>query len=126
MDKCVNAARRAIQDYLDQEAEGATVHAAKHVEQYSRVMRKIPVPVPLVLVIIPTKNQPEALQLCLKGIIRDTDYPNLEILVVDNNSDDQRALQIQRGAALDPRVRLLFRNEQFCSTTGQRFNICTP
>jgi glycosyltransferase involved in cell wall biosynthesis len=43
---------------------------------------------PLVSVIIPTKNSARTLDKCLKSI-QDQTYPNIEIILVDNNSTDQ-------------------------------------
>lgn len=42
---------------------------------------------PLVSVIIPTKNSSRTLDKCLKSI-QDQTYPNIEIILVDNNSTD--------------------------------------
>jgi GT2 family glycosyltransferase len=53
-----------------------------------RIRRSLPSPPPLVSVIIPTRNKPELLKKCLLGLREKTDYPALEILVVDNGSDD--------------------------------------
>jgi GT2 family glycosyltransferase len=53
-----------------------------------RIKRLIPEPCPLVSVVIPVRNKPELLQKCLLGLHEKTDYPALEILVVDNDSDD--------------------------------------
>jgi glycosyltransferase involved in cell wall biosynthesis len=44
----------------------------------------------LVSVIIPTKNSAETIELCLKSI-KDQTYPAIEIIVVDNYSDDGTA-----------------------------------
>jgi O-antigen biosynthesis protein len=43
---------------------------------------------PLVTIIIPTKNQLPMLQRCIESILEKTKYPNYEIIIVDNNSDD--------------------------------------
>lgn len=43
---------------------------------------------PLVSVIIPTKNSEKSLEECLSDLRKQT-YKNLEILVIDNNSDDK-------------------------------------
>jgi GT2 family glycosyltransferase len=51
---------------------------------------------PLVTIIIPTRNRVDLLQTCLKGVA-DTDYPNIEILVVDNDSDDPATLAFLAG-----------------------------
>lgn len=43
---------------------------------------------PLVSIIIPTKNQLPMLQRCIESILEKTRYPNYEIIIIDNNSDD--------------------------------------
>ncbi|MGY2734360.1 glycosyltransferase family 2 protein [Sphingomonas sp. UYP23] len=46
---------------------------------------------PSVSVIVPTRNRIDLLHTCLQGL-EQTDYPNLEIIVVDNDSDDPATL----------------------------------
>jgi GT2 family glycosyltransferase len=46
---------------------------------------------PKVSVIVPTRNRIELLETCLKGLER-TDYPDFEVIVVDNDSDDLATL----------------------------------
>lgn len=48
---------------------------------------------PLVSIIVPTRNQSELLRLCLEGI-EQTDYPALETIIVDNESDDPATLDL--------------------------------
>ncbi|CAN7213857.1 glycosyltransferase family 2 protein [Variovorax paradoxus] len=54
---------------------------------------------PLVSLIIPTRNALPLVQQCIESIVLETDYPNYEILLVDNGSDDPEALAY--FAALD-------------------------
>ena len=42
---------------------------------------------PLVTILIPNKDQVETLDTCLKSIYEKTDYPNFEIVIVENNSE---------------------------------------
>jgi GT2 family glycosyltransferase len=51
---------------------------------------------PLVSVIVPTRNRRELLRACLEGLER-TDYPDLEVLVIDNDSDDPATLAYLGG-----------------------------
>jgi GT2 family glycosyltransferase len=46
---------------------------------------------PRVSVIVPTRNRLDLLQVCMEGLAR-TDYPDLEVIVVDNGSDDYATL----------------------------------
>jgi GT2 family glycosyltransferase len=54
---------------------------------------------PPVSVIVPTRNRADLLETCLAGIAA-TAYPDLEVIVVDNDSDDPRTLGLLDG--LDP------------------------
>jgi GT2 family glycosyltransferase len=46
---------------------------------------------PSVTVIIPTRNRVDLLRTCLEGVAS-TDYPRLDVIVVDNGSDDPETL----------------------------------
>jgi GT2 family glycosyltransferase len=49
-----------------------------------------PDPLPSVTVIIPTRNQRELLQICIEGV-QGTNYPGLNVVVVDNGSNEPDA-----------------------------------
>ncbi|MBR3517081.1 MAG: glycosyltransferase [Lachnospiraceae bacterium] len=49
-----------------------------------------------VSVIIPSKDQPKLLEQCLKGLRENTDYPDFEIIVVDNGSSDANRAEIEK------------------------------
>lgn len=60
---------------------------------------------PTVSVIVPTRNRLDLLKTCLSGIAA-TNYPDIEVIVVDNDSDDPETLAFL--AAQDPaRIRVL-------------------
>lgn len=66
---------------------------------------------PPVSIIVPTRNRVDLLRTCLEGVAA-TDYPDLEVIVVDNGSDDPETLAYL--AALDPaRFRVLRQPGQF-------------
>ena len=46
----------------------------------------------LVSIIIPTRNQAELLEQCLKSIFEYTTYPNYEVILIDNGSDEPEAI----------------------------------
>lgn len=56
-------------------------------------------PLPRVTVIVPTRNRLDLLSTCIEGLAR-TDYPDIEVIVVDNGSDDPATLEYL--AKLDP------------------------
>jgi len=67
---------------------------------------KIPGPAPLVSVLIPARNEEENIEACLRSL-RIQDYPNFEIIVLDDNSDDRTAEIVKLMAAKDDRIRLI-------------------
>jgi len=66
----------------------------------------LPADPPLVSVLIPARNEEENIQDCLTSILRQ-DYPNFEVLVLDDNSSDRTAEIVSRIAEKDNRVQLI-------------------
>ena len=61
---------------------------------------------PLISVLIPARNEEEDIVPCLESL-RQQDYPNYEILVLDDNSTDRTAERVAEVVVADPRIRLL-------------------
>ncbi len=74
-------------------------------KQPSRKSR-LPVNPPLVSVLIPARNEEENIRDCLSSILNQ-DYPNFEVLVLDDNSKDKTSGIVQNIAEGDKRVRLI-------------------
>jgi len=66
----------------------------------------LPEHLPLISILVPARNEESDIVVCLESLRRQ-DYPNYEILVLDDNSCDSTADVVERIAAIDPRVRLL-------------------
>lgn len=64
----------------------------------------------LVSVVVPARNEEQFIRTCLDSLRRQ-DYENLEIIVVDGDSDDRTAEIVATYSARDARITLL-RNEQ--------------
>ncbi len=99
------AARRAIQAHCARRGISAEVVEAPG--QFHRVKRRLPDPPPLVSLIVPTRDRVALLRTCLDGLLDRTEYRNLEILVVDNDSRDAEAVAYLEGIARNPRVRVI-------------------
>jgi len=67
---------------------------------------KIPNPAPLVSVLIPARNEEQNIESCL-GSLQKQDYPNFEVLVLDDNSSDNTVNIVGRIAAEDNRIQLI-------------------
>ncbi len=62
---------------------------------------------PLVSVIVPTRDRAALLAACADGVLRRTDYPAIEFLVVDNESREARTARVFAQLRQDDRVRIL-------------------
>ncbi|WP_244917666.1 glycosyltransferase family 2 protein [Pseudacidovorax intermedius] len=72
-----------------------------------RVRYALPSPPPLVTLIIPTRNALALVRQCIESIQKRTEYPNWEIILVDNGSDDPAALAYFERLAQQPNIRVL-------------------
>ncbi|KAG8150525.1 glycosyltransferase [Burkholderia catarinensis] len=68
---------------------------------------------PLVSVIIPTKNKPELLRMCVDGLLHATDYSNKEVIIVDTGSDDPETLEYYRFLKSEPQIRIVYYRNKF-------------
>ena len=62
---------------------------------------------PLVSVVIPSFNHPDLLARCVDSVLNRSTYANLEVVIVDNGSDDPALGTLYAELAVDPRVRIL-------------------
>ena len=67
---------------------------------------KIPELAPFISVLIPARNEEINIEACLQSLQKQ-DYPNFEILVLDDNSSDNTANIVERIAAKDNRIQLI-------------------
>jgi len=68
-----------------------------------------------------TYNNLSLTRLCLESIIRNTDYPNYEVIVVDNDSSDKTPEYLRQMAAQHSQIRILLNTENrgFASANNQ-------
>ncbi|MBI5771391.1 MAG: glycosyltransferase [Verrucomicrobia bacterium] len=66
---------------------------------YWRVHYPLPDPAPRVTLIIPTRNRLNVLKPCVESLLEKTTYPNFELLIVDNDSDEPETLEYLRTLA---------------------------
>ncbi|MBI3893256.1 MAG: glycosyltransferase family 2 protein [Candidatus Wallbacteria bacterium] len=68
---------------------------------------------PLVSVLIPTHDRVDLLRPCVSSLLGITDYPRLEVLIVDHDSTDPATLRYLSEVEADPRVRVLRYSGEF-------------
>ncbi|WP_288130892.1 glycosyltransferase family 2 protein [Microbulbifer sp.] len=106
--------RQSLQDYLRATAgaEGAVSLDSwqPHSVQGAAVARcrwPLPQPVPLVSLLIPTRDGVDILRQCVNSILEKTEYPNFEVLILDNQSRCPETLAYFQAIQSDTRVRIL-------------------
>jgi len=62
---------------------------------------------PKVSIIIPSKNSLDLLQNCITSLRSHTNYPNYEVIVVDNQSDDKNYLEYLDKECADQSLRVI-------------------
>lgn len=104
------AGEHALNDHFQRQ----NVNARTELIGYGyRVRYALPDIPPLVSLIILTKNSFLLLQRCIESILKKTTYPNYEILIVDNGSDDPATLQYIEQLQANPKIRVVRDNRQF-------------
>lgn len=99
-------ARRALADHLRRRSIPARVEACPENPERHRVVYELPPELPLVSVIIPTRDRASLLKRCLEGLRQRTDYQRIEVIVVDNGSTEKPARDFltQLGEEKDTQV----------------------
>jgi chlorobactene glucosyltransferase len=67
---------------------------------------KVPGSAPLISILVPARDEEENIGACLESLQKQ-DYPNFEVLVLDDNSVDNTAGIVERIAAKDSRIELI-------------------
>ena len=106
-----DAGKRAIEAHLKRTGTEGTV---SHTPDLGFFRVKYPVQgQPLVSVIIPNKDEKETLKACIDSIREKTEYPNYEIIIVENNSTTDEIFQYYKELSQDSRIRLLRWKKEF-------------
>ena len=89
--------------------------------RYETISRGFCDAVPRASIIVVTYNNLPLTRLCLESILRNTDYPNYEVIVVDNNSTDKTADYLRQMAAQHSRLQIILNaeNRGFAAANNQ-------
>ena len=73
----------------------------------NRVHWPLPERLPMVSVLVPTRDRAELVRACARGVLQETDYPPLELLILDNDSQESETAGLFDELRKDSRVRIL-------------------
>ncbi len=99
------AAKRALTEHLKKRGSTAEVLDGFALGAY-RVRYSVP-PFRRVAIIIPTKDQAEILRCCVSSVLSKTNHQPLEVVVVDNQSEDEGAKEVLEAIGQDPRIKVI-------------------
>lgn len=91
-DYVIEAGRRAVEEHLQRQGKSAVVMPAPGAPHFNRVRFALPERLPLVSIIIPTRDRADLLSMCVDMLLEKTTYPNYEIIILDNGSIEPEAL----------------------------------
>lgn len=102
----LTAGVRAVNDHLERTCPGATAELQSDGCHY-RIRFPLPSPAPKVSIIIPTRNAYELVRVCLSTLFEKTRYPDFEVIVVDNGSDEPALLDYLAGLVRAGKITVL-------------------
>ena len=112
LDRALASAQRAVSDHLARIGTAAEVSAEGH-SSHLRVRRLLPAERPLASIVIPTKNRGALLRTCLEGLFNRTEYKPIEVVLVDNGSDESDALSLLTEIQCRDNVRVVRDTQPF-------------
>lgn len=104
-DYTTTAARKALEEHFKRLNQNVTLDLVRG--GHWHVIYPRPEPSPLVTLIIPTRNRRELLVTCVESLLAQTGYPNFEILIADNDSDDPELFSFYEKMKATGRVSVL-------------------
>ena len=102
----MDAARRALEQHFAGKGENVEVTPGR-LPSTHRIRRLLPTPPPRVSLIVPTRDRLALLEPCIEGLLNRTAYPDVEIIIVDNDSRDPATQEYLARIATHPNVRVL-------------------
>ncbi|MGL4242270.1 MAG: glycosyltransferase family 2 protein [Beijerinckiaceae bacterium] len=111
LERATDNARRAIKErYRGVEVEGAAIIPDLHRVRFDQFRTSWP----SVSCIIPSLESPELIRKVLAGLLNGTDYPDLEVIVIDNGSTSPETLAVyETFQKASPKLRISIRPEPF-------------
>jgi glycosyltransferase involved in cell wall biosynthesis len=86
------AARRGLSDHLRRRGIAGRVEPCPESDDSHRVIYEVPKSEPLVSILMPTCDKVDVLRRCVGSLLQRTDYPSMELIIIDNGSRERETL----------------------------------
>lgn len=100
------AGEKALNDHLERKHINGWAEFLPLLGSF-RIRYELPEELPLVSLIVPTRNGIKHLSKCVESVLTLTDYANYEIQIIDNGSDDEETLGYLAEVISDARVSVI-------------------
>lgn len=98
---------KAIKDHFDRHNIPVTLENIVDGNHW-RVRYPLPQVLPLVSIIIPTKNKKHILEKCLNSVLQKTTYTPYEIIIVDNGSDEPATIEFLEELSKIEQIKVIY------------------
>jgi GT2 family glycosyltransferase len=105
------AGLKAVNDYVSDNGLSAKVENGPVPNSFH--IKRVPDDLPLVSIIIPTRDRADLVRTCVESIVAKTTYARYEIIVVDNQSSDPQALAYFERLQRDGVIKLVRYDNEF-------------
>ncbi|NMC64473.1 MAG: glycosyltransferase family 2 protein [SAR324 cluster bacterium] len=102
----LKAQQKVVSEHLERLGQRASVEILEDIAQL-RTRFELPSKLPLVSLIIPTRDQVEFLKRCIKSIQDKSSYLNFEFVIIDNGSEEKETLDYFREVKKAPNVKVV-------------------
>ena len=102
-----DAQRRVVSEHIARIGRSATVTSLERLPGMLRVRYDLPTELPLISIIIPTRDRRDLLEQCIKSLYAKTDYNRFEVIVVDNGSVESDTLEYLSALEYEGKARVL-------------------
>ena len=106
----IEKGRLALQDHFS-DRPGTSVQIVSNTMY--RIVREFDQSRAGVAVIVPFRDRPELLASCVDSVLNKTSYSNLQLVLIDNGSVEEKTLALLRSLETDPRVKIIADNSPF-------------
>ena len=108
----IDAAHIALNDHFERVGLEATVHNNAHILSVYDIEYKIK-DNPLVSILIPNKDHIDVLNTCIQSIVEKSTYPNYEIVIVENNSEEEKTFEYYKDVVNIENVKITYYEGDF-------------
>lgn len=116
-----DAGKRAIEEHLKRAGMTGSVSHTKDLGFY-RVKYEV-LGTPLVSIVIPNKDQAEMLKNCLDSIREKSTYRNYEIIIVENNSKEEKTFAFYKSLSGQKNIQVVYWDREFNYSAINNFGI---